>query len=144
MKRGVDSFEARNEIQVYHAKTLAIAYIQHFILMKFFEVVNEATEPELKSVLLKLFSLYGLWSLEKHLGILYQGGYASGEEPAALIQEAILNLCKELKNDAVALVDVIAPPDFLLNSVLGASDGEVEITSEGGYRVTYCGLVLGL
>lgn len=56
---------------------------------------------------------------------LYEGGFASGEKPARLVQEAILKLCKELKNDAIALVDVIAPPDFILNSVLGASDGEV-------------------
>lgn len=124
---GIENFEARNEIQVYHAKSLAIAYIQHFILFKFIEVIKETTEPELKAVLLKLFSLYGLWSLEKHLGILYQGGYASGEKPAMLVQEAILSLCKELKNDAIALVDVIAPPDFILNSVLGASDGEVSV-----------------
>lgn len=125
-KRRVDTFEARNEIQVYHAKTLAIVYIQHFFLVKFIEVVREAPNPEIKNVLLKLFSLYGLWTLEKFLGVLYQGGYASGEKPAALVQEAILNLCKDLKNDAVALVDTIAPPDFLLNSVLGASDGEVK------------------
>lgn len=127
LSRGVDNFEARNEIQVYHAKSLAIVYIQHFILYKFIQTINESTDPQQKNVLLKLFSLFGLWQLEKHLGILYQGGYASGEKPAMLVQEAVLNLCKELKNDAIALVDVIAPPDFLLNSVLGASDGEVSV-----------------
>lgn len=125
LKAGLDNFEARNEIQVYHAKSLAIAYIQHFMLLKFMETIKEATEPQIKSVLLKLFSLFGLWNLEKHLNILYQGGYTSGEKPAILVQEAILTLCKELKNDAIGLVDAIAPPDFMLNSVLGASDGEV-------------------
>lgn len=90
------------------------------------DVVKEATDPQIKSVLLKLFSLFGLWSLEKHLNLLYQGGYATSEKPAVLVQEAILTLCKELKHDAIALVDVIAPPDFILNSVLGASDGEVK------------------
>lgn len=34
-------------------------------------------------------------------------------------------MCLELKDDAVSLVDVIAPPDFVLNSALGRSDGEV-------------------
>lgn len=131
LKQGLDNFEARNEIQVYHAKTLAIVYIQHFFLLKFIEVIRQAEDPDIKNVLLKLFSLYSLWNLEKYLGILYQGGYASGEQPAILIQEAILNLCKELKNDVIALVDVIAPPDFLLNSVLGASDGEVKICVMG-------------
>lgn len=50
-----------------------------------------------------------------------------GPRPATLIQDAILQLCKELKNDAVSLVDAVALPDFILNSVLGASDGLVSL-----------------
>jgi acyl-CoA oxidase len=34
-------------------------------------------------------------------------------------------LYSKLKPEAVALVDVLAPPDFALNSVLGKSDGKV-------------------
>lgn len=32
---------------------------------------------------------------------------------------------QQLKDDAVALVDVIAPPDFVLDSPIGRADGEV-------------------
>lgn len=32
---------------------------------------------------------------------------------------------KQLKDDAVALVDVFAPPDFILNSPIGKANGEV-------------------
>lgn len=32
---------------------------------------------------------------------------------------------RQLKDDAVALVDVIAPPDFVLDSPIGRADGEV-------------------
>ena len=31
----------------------------------------------------------------------------------------------QLKNEAVSLVDVIAPPDFILQSPIGSSNGEV-------------------
>ena len=32
----------------------------------------------------------------------------------------------QLKDDSVALVDVIAPPDFILDSPIGRADGEVK------------------
>lgn len=41
------------------------------------------------------------------------------------MQDAILALCVQLKDDAVALVDVIAPPDFILGSPIGRADGEL-------------------
>lgn len=91
----------------------------------FAENIKEAPTPATKQILLKLFSLYGLWSLEKHLSVLYKGGYITNEKSATLLQETILKLCGEIKDDAVALVDAIALPDYLLNSVLGHSDGLV-------------------
>lgn len=38
----------------------------------------------------------------------------------------------QLKDDAVALVDVIAPPDFVLDSPIGRADGEVSPPRAGG------------
>lgn len=90
------------------------------------EKIQEVTDPGIKAILRKLLALYGLFSIEKqHIPVLYQGSYATGELPVNLIQDAVLRLCSEIKEDAVSLVDVIAPPDFLLKSVLGASDGKV-------------------
>jgi acyl-CoA oxidase len=42
-----------------------------------------------------------------------------------LIRETTLELCAEMKNDAIALVDAMAPPDYVLNSILGESTGLV-------------------
>lgn len=52
-----------------------------------------------------------------------------GSEAPGLMQEAILTLCGQLKDDAVALVDAIAPPDFVLNSPIGHSDGQVLVNN---------------
>ncbi len=55
----------------------------------------------------------------------FVGGFITGSLPNEIIKQEIINLCFNLKNDAVALVDVLAPPDFILNSALGMSDGKV-------------------
>lgn len=52
------------------------------------------------------------------------GNYVDSSQ-SELVQSAVVSLCGQLKNDAVALVDVIAPSDFILNSVIGHSNGEV-------------------
>lgn len=55
--------------------TLIMAFfLQRFILVKFLEkATNPEVGPEIRNILLKLCSLYGAWSLEQHLTILYQG-----------------------------------------------------------------------
>jgi acyl-CoA oxidase len=70
--------------------------------------------------------LYGLWSLDKHMSILFEAQYFDPTFPAlSTTREMTLDLCSQLKDEAVALVDVFAPPDFILNSCLGFSDGKV-------------------
>lgn len=73
----------------------------------------------------RLISLYGLHHLQRHLSDFYEGGYAQGPNLSNIIKKAILKLCEDLKPDAVSLADAIAPPDFILNSAIGKSDGEV-------------------
>lgn len=62
-----------------------------------------------------------------NLVLCYAGGFCQKRNDSTLIKQAILRLCAELKDDAVSLVDVIAPPDFILNSAIGKSDGQVNI-----------------
>uniref|UniRef100_A0A8C2U4X6 Acyl-coenzyme A oxidase n=1 Tax=Coturnix japonica TaxID=93934 RepID=A0A8C2U4X6_COTJA len=122
---GCSDFEAKNNCQVYYCRSLAIAFIEQTVLQRYHDYTHDPNIPStLQPVLKNLCALYGLWSLSKHLAVLYQGGYVSGEQPGRLIQNAILELCSRLKDDAVALVDVFAPPDFILNSPIGKASGE--------------------
>uniref|UniRef100_A0A672YLP8 Acyl-coenzyme A oxidase n=1 Tax=Sphaeramia orbicularis TaxID=375764 RepID=A0A672YLP8_9TELE len=108
-----DEFEARNNSQYYYCRSLAIAYIEHTCLQRFHEWTSaEDTPAGLRPVLKKLFALYGLWSLNNHMATLYQG------------KHWMQGSCG-LKDDAVALVDVFAPPDFILNSPIGNADGQL-------------------
>lgn len=74
---------------------------------------------------MKVLTLHAAWSLDKQMAILYQGGYASGPKPSMYVKQGILNLCNQIKPDAVSLIDAIAPDDFYIKSPLGQSDGEV-------------------
>lgn len=121
-----DMFTAKSQTQVYYLRTLSIAYFECEAITRFAKFISEDVAIDLRPVLTKLCLLYGLWSLEKHLSILYEANYFKVGYPAVTsCREMILQLCSELKNEAVALVDVFAPPDFILNSCLGFSDGRI-------------------
>lgn len=53
------------------------------------------------------------------------GGYCEGAQLVDNLNSAVLQLCSELRHEAVALVEALAPPDFILNSVIARSDGKV-------------------
>lgn len=54
-----------------------------------------------------------------------QGGFATGPNAARLYKQGVLKLLAQLKDEAVALVDTVAPTDFVINSPLGMSDGRM-------------------
>ena len=56
---------------------------------------------------------------------LFRHGVISDPNSIKIMNETFIKLAKDLKKDAVALADVLAPPDFVLNSALGHSDGNV-------------------
>ena len=57
--------------------------------------------------------------------LIYRYGVITDPRTIKIMQDTFIETAKDLKNDAVGLADVLAPPDFILNSVLGHSDGEV-------------------
>lgn len=54
-----------------------------------------------------------------------KGGYVVGPEPAEFYKAGLLELLASLKDDAISVVDSIAPTDFITNSPLGMKDGDV-------------------
>ncbi|KAM0727731.1 Peroxisomal acyl-coenzyme A oxidase 3 [Formica fusca] len=123
---GMSDFDIRNNSQIL-ARTLSLVYGEHALMMYFIKCLQDPKwKVNEREVLIKLCSLFGAVTLEKRLGDLYGYGYASSSSNInVFLREGIITLCRDLLDNAVALVDVLAPPDFVLNSPLGMSDGEV-------------------
>ncbi|KAL3130658.1 hypothetical protein ABBQ38_008049 [Trebouxia sp. C0009 RCD-2024] len=76
------------------------------------------------TVLQRLVSLFGLTAMLRDLGDFLEDDYASRQQ-ASLIRQQQYALLRELRPDAVALVDSFGFEDYLLNSSLGRKDGDV-------------------
>ncbi|XP_046389777.1 peroxisomal acyl-coenzyme A oxidase 3-like [Ischnura elegans] len=128
-----DPLEAKNDSQAYYARTLSIAYLELHVLQNFLNWMRDTNELEERErrVLRKVCSLYGAWSLEKHLSTLFIGGLIKSPEAGLKLRDGVLKLCSDLKDEAVSLADVLAPPDFVLNSALGHSNGKVYENLQG-------------
>jgi acyl-CoA oxidase len=139
----LSSFDSKNTAQVYHLRTLSIVYIQvkNYIFLKlkfsfFFQCtainrfaqflqLNNDIDEKCKLILEKLLIIYILKLFEEYFGILFEGNYVQNGNINQWIQKHLLDLCHELRHEIVALTDVFAPPDHILNSVLGNYDGKV-------------------
>eukprot|EP00112_Aurelia_sp_Birch-Aquarium-sp1_P007737 Seg1845.7 transcript_id=Seg1845.7/GoldUCD/mRNA.D3Y31 product="Peroxisomal acyl-coenzyme A oxidase 3" protein_id=Seg1845.7/GoldUCD/D3Y31 len=122
---GKDLFTAKNDSQVFYCRSLALAFIEHVAIERFYKKVFIDEIPKgISIVSRRLYLLYGLWSLEKHQATLFQGGFFKNGDEAKKLREAILRLCLELKPDAVSLIDTFAPPDWVLHAPIGLSNGK--------------------
>jgi acyl-CoA oxidase len=119
---GNDSFYARNNSQFHLARTLSLVFIQSVVVERFRTFSKEHSKEF--TILSTLSSLYASWTLEQFAADLLVHEAISPDN-LKLVRVHVLSLCKELVPDAVALTDCLAPPDFILNSALGHSSGNV-------------------
>ncbi|PAV71559.1 hypothetical protein WR25_17192 [Diploscapter pachys] len=120
---GKDPFTILNETQVHKAHTLSIAFAEYMVVKWVKEFIDKVTNVECKQILYKLLKTYGLFVLNRHLATLYIGGYAHGPEFGETIRSSLRSACSELTPQVIAIIDAVAPPDEILNSSLGMSDG---------------------
>ena len=65
---------------------------------------------------------FALYLIEKELAVFLEEGYFNGKQ-AKIIRELVISLGEQYKKECVALVDAIAPPDEIIWSPLGQSNG---------------------
>lgn len=125
-QNGADNFKAKNDSQTYKARTLSLALAEYVAMNAFKRKFKSSETPsELKPILLKIFTIYGFWSLDKHMATFYIGGFAEGPEFSEMVRSSLVKACEDIKLSAVAIADALSPPDYALNSVIGKSDGRV-------------------
>ncbi len=109
----MDSYNAFIECQS-HLVTLALAHVERIILEQFLKSVDQ-TDSKLSKTLKRLCDLFALARIEKDNGWFLENGYIEGNKAKA-IRNQIDQLCTELKNDAIHLVDAFGIPDNLLSA----------------------------
>lgn len=124
IQAGKSRIEARNQSQVFRAATLTRAFAEYNAL-KFYSNKLSSAHISFQIELKQLGILYGLFCLDKHLAYFYQGEFATTPLFSKLVKEGVLEMCSILKKSIVPIIDALAPPDYVLNSVLGRSDGKV-------------------
>ena len=68
--------------------------------------------------------MFALYLIEKDLAVYLAAGYFDAAQ-SQIIKELVLSLSEQYKKECVALVDAIAPPDEIIWSPLGQSNGLV-------------------
>ena len=109
---GMDSFDAFNVAQ-HHLVQVGFAYIERVVLEKFIEQVNATPDAGCKAILKKLCDLFALSQIEKNKGWYLEQGYMEGVKTKA-IRKLMNQLCWDVRQEAVPLVDAFAIPDSCL------------------------------
>lgn len=112
ISEGLDSFDAFNVAQ-HHLVQVGFAYIERMVLEKFMEQVSQTTDAGCKAILKKLCNLFALSQIDKNKGWYLEQGYMEGVKTKA-IRKLMNQLCWDIRQEAVPLVDAFAIPDSCL------------------------------
>lgn len=111
---GMDSFDAFNVCQ-NHLVQVAFAYVERIVLEQFVLQIGRTTDQSCQGILRKLCHVYALSQIEKNKEWYLENGYMEGVKTKA-IRRSLDQLCWELRQDAVPLVNAFKIPDDLLGA----------------------------
>ncbi|MEZ7500143.1 acyl-CoA dehydrogenase [Flavobacterium sp. Arc3] len=109
---GLDPYDAFNVVQ-HQMIDVAQAYLERVVLEQFQEAIETIKDKNTKEVMLKLYQLYALSQIEKNKGWYLEDGYMEAVKTKA-IRKMVNQLCWEIRQDAVSLVNAFDIPDSCL------------------------------
>ena len=95
---------------------IAFAYLDRVILEEFQKQIDIA-DNSLKEVLTKLYNLFALNKLQENKGWYLEEGYMEGVKTKA-IRRLVSQLCWEIRQDAVPLVEAFNIPESCLAPIV--------------------------
>jgi len=112
---GLDAFDAAN-IMHPHMLQIADSYLDRVVLEQFQIKLQDTTDEALKEVLTRLYDLFALNKIEEHKAWYLEQGYMEGAKTKA-VRKLVSQLCWEIRQDAVPLVDAFNIPASCLGAI---------------------------
>lgn len=116
---GMDSFDAFNVAQ-HHLVQVGYAYVERIILEQFIDQVQRTKDAGCKAILKKLCQLFALSQIDKNKGWYLENGYMEGVKTKA-IRKMVNQLCWDIRQEALPLVDAFKIPDSCLAAPIAVS-----------------------
>lgn len=124
VRKGKSQQEAWNScsVQLFWA---ARAFCHAFVVENFVETVSEKHfDDKTREVMTSLCQLYGVHGIITNLGEFIQDGFFTADQ-VQILNNRLMFLLREIRLNAVGLVDAFDFPDSALQSCLGRYDGQV-------------------
>jgi len=116
-------FSAWNQTQVYFLKNMSLAYGELFVFKENMKEINNSNYN--KEALKTVKTMLCLWSLNLFHDNIGDFLHYFTKENLEDIKDLIMELCSELKDRVISVVDSVCVPDKLLNSPIGSRDQDI-------------------
>ncbi|KAK3834320.1 MAG: hypothetical protein JOS17DRAFT_738678 [Linnemannia elongata] len=103
---------------------LADVHSWRYFLILYQQGINRHKHTPVYGMLHKMGQLLSTFVLQKHLDLFLEEGYFNGSH-AKMVRQLFLDQCKDLRKDAIPLIDAWAIPDFVLKAPIGKYDGNI-------------------
>ncbi|KAG0205246.1 acyl-Coenzyme A oxidase [Mortierella sp. NVP41] len=121
---GKSNFEQAWNTNQTELVRLADVHSWRYFLILYQQGIDRQKHTSVYGMLLKMGQLMSTFVLQKHLDLFMEEGYFDGSH-AKMVRQLFLDQCKELRRDAIPLIDAWAIPDFILKAPIGKYDGNI-------------------
>jgi len=100
------------------------AHCNYYLSFTFFDTIKKIEDKPIQAILTKLSHLFSMKVMEDQMSQYVQSGYVNSSQ-VPLVIKGIRILCKEVRHQAIPLVDSLGVSDLILNSPLARRDGDI-------------------